>query len=446
MPTPTIGLAGARTETVLEVAIIAFLILLNGVFALSELAVVSSRRARLRVMAAAGRKGARRALELSSDPGRFLSTVQIGITLVGILAGAYSGATFGSELAFWLEARGVSDRVAEPLGFGIIVACLTYLSLIIGELVPKHLALRNAEGIACAVAPAMSLMSRIAAPLVWLLNISTRLVLRILGRTAEAEETVTEEEIKSLIAEAESAGVLEADEQRLLVGVMRLGDRSVKGVMTPRTEVSWLDLKSSDEETKRVLIETPHSMLPVGEGSPDAMVGIVQARDLLASVLQNQPLDIKKRMRPAAVVPDTMDALDVMAQLRTADVKMALVHDEYGHFEGLVTPADLLEAISGPTSGEDTGETQVVQRDDGSWLISGWMAVDEMADLLGIVLPAHRDYQTAAGFLLSHLQHLPKVGESVVALGWEFEVVDLDGRRIDRVIAKRLPSRARARF
>lgn len=446
MPTPTIGLDGARTETVLEVAIIAFLILLNGVFALSELAVVSSRRARLRVLAAAGRKGARRALELSTDPGRFLSTVQIGITLVGILAGAYSGATFGSDLSLWLETRGVSDRVAEPLGFGIIVAALTFLSLIIGELVPKHLALRKPEEIACAVAPAMTLMSRVAAPLVWLLNISTRLVLRILGRTAEAQETVTEEEIKSLIAEAESAGVLEADEQRLLVGVMRLGDRSVKGVMTPRTEVNWLDLNAGDEETKRVLIETPHSLLPVGEGSADAMVGVVQARDLLASVLQNQPLDIKKRMRPAAVVPDTMDALDVMAQLRAAEVKMALVHDEYGHFEGLVTPADLLEAISGPTSGEEAGETQVVQRDDGSWLISGWMAVDEMADLLGIVLPANRDYQTAAGFLLSHLQRLPKVGETVVALGWEFEVVDLDGRRIDRVIAKRLPSRVRAAY
>ena len=446
MATPTTGPCKARAEIVFEFAIIAFLILLNGVFALSELAVVSSRRARLRVLAAAGRKGARRALALSSDPGRFLSTVQIGITLVGILAGAYSGATFGNDLAQWLERRGVSDAVAEPLGFGIIVAGLTYLSLIIGELVPKHLALRNAEEIACAVAPAMTLMSRVGAPLVWLLNISTRLVLRVLGRTAEAEETVTEEEIKSLIAEAESAGVLEADEQRLLVGVMRLGDRSVKGVMTPRTEVSWLDLRASEEETKRVLIKTPHSMLPVGEGSADAMVGVVQARDLLASVLQNQPLDIKKRMRPAAVVPDTMDALDVMAQLRTAEVKMALVHDEYGHFEGLVTPADLLEAISGPTSGEDAGETQVVERDDGSWLISGWMAVDEMADLLRIVLPATRDYQTAAGFLLSHLQHLPKVGETVVALGWEFEVVDLDGRRIDRVIAKRLPLRPRAGY
>lgn len=430
-----------------ELAIIGFLILLNGVFALSELAVVSSRRARLRVLAAAGRKGARRALALSTDPGRFLSTVQIGITLVGILAGAYSGATFGTDLALWLETRGVPDRVAEPLGFGIIVAALTFLSLVIGELVPKHLALRKPEEIACAVAPAMTLMSRVAAPLVWLLNVSTRLVLRLLGRTAEAKETVTEEEIKSLIAEAESAGVLEADEQRLLVGVMRLGDRSVKGVMTPRTEVSWLDLTADETEIKRVLIETPHSLLPVGEGSADAVIGVVQARDLLASVLQNQPLDIRKRMRPAPVVPDSMDALDVMGQLRSAEVKMALVHDEYGHFEGLVTPADLLEAISGPTtSGEDAGETQVVQRDDGSWLISGWMAVDEMADLLGIVLPANRDYQTAAGFLLSHLQRLPKVGETVIAMGWEFEVVDLDGRRIDRVIAKRLPSRVRAGY
>ncbi len=429
-----------------EIAIIAFLILLNGVFALSELAVVSARRARLRVLANSGRKGARRALSLATNPGRFLSTVQIGITLVGILAGAYSGATLGGDLSDWLKDKGFASSVAEPLGFGLIVAIITYLSLIIGELVPKNLALRNAEAIACAVAPTMMMLSRIAAPLVWLLDMSTRAVLRVMGRTAESSEKVTEEEIKSLIAEAESAGVLEADEQRLIVGVLRLGDRSVKGVMTPRTEVNWVDITSSEDDIKKVLVETPHSLLPVGEGSADAMLGVIQARDVLAAMIKNQPFDIKTLMRTAPVIPDTMDALDVMTQLRAADIKMALVHDEYGHFEGLVTPADLLETIAGFTPTDDDQETPAVQREDGSWLISGWMPVDEMADLLGIALPDKRDYQTVAGFVLSHLQHLPKVGETTAALGWEFEVVDLDSRRIDKVLAKRLPPTSRARL
>ena len=429
----------------LEIAIITFLILLNSVLALSELAVVSARRARLRVFVNSRRKGARRALALATNPGRFLSTVQIGITLVGILAGAYSGATFGAQLAQWLEQQGVSDAMAEPLGFGIIVATITYLSLIIGELVPKRLALRNPEAIACAVAPAMTLLARVGAPVVWLLDISTMGVLRLLGSTSGFESKVTEEEIKSLIAEAESTGVLEADEQRLMVGVLRLGDRSVKGVMTPRREVRWLDLTAGEVEIKRVLTEMPHSLLPVGERSPDAMIGVVQARHLLASALQGRPLDIKAVMQTAPVVPDTMDALDVMAQLRTADVKMALVLDEYGHFEGLVTPADLLEAIAGFSPEEHTGEAGAVQREDGSWLISGWMAADEMADLLGIVLPDSRDYQTVAGFVLAHLQQLPSVGESTTALGWEFEVIDLDGRRVDKVLAKRLPPTSRVR-
>jgi putative hemolysin len=430
---------------VLEIAIITFLILLNGVLALSELAVVSARRARLRVLVGSGRKGARRALALATNPGRFLSTVQIGITLVGILAGAYSGATFGAQLAQWLEQQGLSNAVAEPIGFGIVVAALTYLSLIVGELVPKQLALRNPEAIACAVAPAMTLLSRIGAPLVWLLDMSSRAVLRLFGSSTGPESRVTEEEIKSLIAEAESAGILQADEQRLLVGVLRLGDRSVKGVMTPRTEVRWLDLTAAETEIKRVLTDTPHSLLPVGEGSPDALVGVVQARDLLAFALQGRPLDIKAVMRTAPVVPDTMDALDVMALLRDSEVKMALILDEYGHFEGLVTPADVLEAIVGVTSGEGAGEPGAVQREDGSWLLSGWLAADEMADLLGIVLPERRAYQTVAGFVLSHLQQLPKVGESTGALGWEFEVVDLDGRRIDKVLAKRLPPTSRVR-
>lgn len=429
----------------LEIAIIALLILLNGVFALSELAVVSARRARLQVLAAAGRRGAKRALALAANPGRFLSTVQIGITLIGILAGAYSGTTLGAAFAEWLERQDLSERVAEPLGFGLVVALITYLSLIIGELVPKRLALRNAEAIACAVAPAMTLMSRLAAPVVSLLDLSTGMILKLLGRTAAPESKVTEEEIKSLIAEAESSGVLEADEQRLMEGVLRLGDRSVKGVMTPRTEVRWIDVTADEAAIHKVLTDTPHSLLPVGEGSVDATIGVVQARELLASVLLGRPLDITALVRAAPIVPDTMDALDVMTRLSDAEVKVALVHDEYGHFEGLVTPADLLETIAGFSSDEDVTEPKFASREDGSWLLSGWMAADEMGDLLGITLPEHREYQTVAGFVLQHLQRLPKLGETTLASGWEFEVIDLDGRRIDKVLARRLPPTARAR-
>jgi putative hemolysin len=370
--------------------------------------------------------------------------VQIGITLIGILAGAYSGTIFGAMSAEWLEWHGLSPATAEPLGFGLVVALITYLSLIVGELVPKRLALRNAEAVACAVAPAMTVMSRVASPLVSFLDVSTRAVLGLFGVAGRPESRVTEEEIKSLIAEAESSGVLEADEQRLMEGVLRLGDRSVKAIMTPRTEVSWIDITADEAAVCKVLIETPHALHPVGEGSADRMIGVVQARQLLAASLLGRPLDIRSLMRTAPIIPDSMDALDVMIRLRDAEVKMALVHDEYGNFEGLVTPADLLETMAGFNAGTDAGEPKFVLREDGSWLLAGWMAADEMADLLDIVLPEHRDYQTVAGFVLQHLQRLPKLGEATLASGWEFEVIDLDGRRIDKVLARRLPPTSRA--
>jgi putative hemolysin len=431
---------------VLELAVIVFLILVNGVLALSELAVVSSRRSRLKALADQGRRGARRALALADDPGRFLSIVQIGITLIGILAGAYSGATFGSNLADWLMARGLPGGAAEPLGFALVVAVITYVSLVVGELVPKQLALRNSEAIACAVAPAMTWMSRIASPAVGLLDHSTRALLRLTGQRTETTSVVTEEEIKTLIAEAETAGVLEADERRMISGVLRLGDRPVKGVMTPRTEVDWLNLAADESVIRETLIRTPHSRLPAGEGSVDAMIGVVQTRDILGAVLSGKPLEPRSFVRRAPVIPDTLDALDVLTHLRDAEVPMALVHDEYGHFEGVVTRADLLEAIAGVFRADSEPlETRPIRRDDGSWLLSGWMPADEMADALGIVLPARRDYQTVAGFVLAHLQHLPEAGESCLALGWRFEVVDLDGRRIDKVLASRPPVTGRVR-
>jgi putative hemolysin len=423
---------------VTELFVVAVLILLNGLFALSELAVVSARHPRLKAMAAAGRKGARSALELAAEPGRFLSAVQIGITLIGIVNGAYSGEAFGGLAATALRQIGLQDNVAVPLGYGIVVAVITYLSVIVGELVPKTLALRNAEGIACAVAPAMKLFSRFAAPAVWLLDASTRAVFKLLGQSTTSESRVTDEEIRTLIAEAETAGVIEKGERQMIAGVMRLADRAVIGLMTPRTDVDWIDVTAAEADTKSRLITTPHSRLPVGEGSPDNMIGVVQTRELLATMLAGKPFDVSRHVRRAPIVPDTTDALDVLAILREAEVPMALVHDEYGHFEGLVTPADILEAIAGVFKSDTAGgEPYATERADGSWLFSGAMPVDEMADRIGIVLPEERGYTTVAGFVLAALQHLPKTGEHIETGGWRFEVVDLDGRRIDKVLAAR---------
>lgn len=422
-----------------ELFIVSALILLNGLFALSELAIVSSRHPRLKAMAASGRNGANRALALASDPGRFLSAVQIGITLTGIINGAYSGEAYGNQASDALRGIGVPDSVAGPLGYGAVIAIITYLSVIIGELVPKNLALRNAEGIACTVAPAMVLFSRIAYPAVWILDSSTRAVFRLFGQTTESENRITDEEIKTLMAEAETAGVIESDERKMIAGVMRLSDRAVIGLMTPRTDVDWIDVEASEADIKERLITTPHSRLPVGEGSADNLIGVVQTRELLASILTDKALDVRGHVRKAPIIPETTDALDVLDLLRRADVPMALIHNEYGNFEGLVTPADILEAIAGVFKSDATDtEPYATERDDGSWIISGGMPVDEMADTIGIVLPEKRSYETVAGFVLAHLQHLPQTGEHIEASGWRFEVVDLDGRRIDKILVQRI--------
>lgn len=429
----------------LELGIALFLIGLNGLFALSELAIVSARKARLKMMADNGRAGAGAALRLAEEPGRFLSTVQIGITLVGVLAGAFSGAALGAMLTDIMKAQGVPDTVAEPLGFGLVVAAITYLSVVVGELVPKHLALKNPEGIACAVAPLMALISRIAAPVVWLLDASTKLIFRLMGQSTESESAVTEEEIKTIVAEAETAGVIETGERKMIAGVLRLGDRAVRGVMTPRTDVDWIDINASQESIRHCLINSPHSRLPVAEGHPDNMLGVVQARELLAATLREEPLDIRAHIRKAPIIPDTLDALDALEVLREAEVPMALVHDEYGHFDGVVTPADILDAIAGAfRSDEHEEEPEAVMREDGSWLLAGWMPADEMADQLGISLPERRDYETVAGLVIGELQHMPETGEAVEALGWRFEVIDLDGRRIDKVLASRIEAREAA--
>lgn len=428
----------------LELLIVLALILLNGLFSLSELAIVSARRARLKAMASAGRRGAESALALASDPSRFLSAVQIGITLIGIVNGAYSGEAFGARASQALAGLGLSKAVAAPLGYGLVVVTITYLSVIIGELVPKTLALRDAERLACHVAPLMVAVAKMAAPAVWLLDTSTRLVFRLFRQSTEGRTRVTDEEIKALIAEAESAGVIESGEREMIAGVMRLADRSVVGVMTPRVEVEWLDITASTDEIRARLTTTPYSRLPVGEGSPDALIGVVQTRELLSAALLGQPIDVPLHLRNALIVPETISALDVVSALRDSEVPMVLVHDEYGHFEGLVTPANVLEAIAGVFRSDAGGtEPYAIARDDGSWLIAGMMPADEMAERLAISLPKRRDYTTVAGFMLANLQRVPKTGEHFNFAGWRFEVIDLDGRRIDKVLAIRHRQRRR---
>ncbi|MFV0922855.1 hemolysin family protein [Sphingomonas parapaucimobilis] len=420
----------------IDVLIILALVALNGAFAMSELAIVSSRRARLEAMARSGRKGAQAALTLAADPGKFLSTVQIGITLTGIIAGAYSGASLGTPTAARLEALGVAPATAATLGFALVIGLTTYASLILGELVPKQFALRKPEPIAAFVAVPMRWLAVGTAPIVWVLDSTSGVIFKLLGLNRDNEDQVTAEELHLIVAEASKSGVIEEHERSIISGVVRLADRPVREVMTPRTEIDWLDCTLDDAAIRAKLLESPRTRLPVGEGSIDAVVGVVQARDIAMALFRGESLDLKHLMRKAPVVIDRIDAMDVLLALRQAEVPMALIHDEYGHFEGIVTPSDLLAAIAGEfASDADPGEApSVVERDDGSLLVAGTMAADALADRLGIDLPDDRDYATVAGLALAVFRHLPGEGESFVEQGWRFEVVDLDGRRIDKLL------------
>jgi putative hemolysin len=426
----------------LEIAIVVVLIVVNGLLSMSELAIVSSRPARLAALVEKGVSGSRRALALASDPGKFLSTVQIGITLIGVLSGAFSGATLGQRLTQWLMELGVSKGLADTIGVGLVVGIITYASLIVGELVPKQIALRDPEAVAVKAAPAMVWMAKISLPLVWLLDRSGKGLLWLLGQRGEAGDRVSEDEIRTLVLEAENAGVLEPGEKEMIAGVMRLGDLPVGAVMTPRHEVSYVDLSDSPEEIYAALLKSNHSRQVVFDGDRDTALGIVQAKDLLDLYLAAGMPDIRALVRDAPVIPEAVDARDVVAILRDSAVHLGLVYDEYGTFQGVVTSFDILEAIVGAFHTEEgPAEPAYVRRDDGSYLISGWMPAVQFADLLGIPLPSTRPYQTAAGFLLHEFGAIPTVGDKIRAHGWEFEIVDLDGRRIDKVLASRVDDR-----
>lgn len=420
---------------VFEVVLILIMVCLNGLLAMSELAIVSSNTARLRVQADRGNRGAHTALKLAGDPGRFLSTVQIGITLVGVLAGAVSGATIGSRLAEILPGLGVPPAFAQQAGVGFVVVVVTYLSLIIGELVPKQIALATPEKVAARVAPAMLILSRLASPAVWLLDHSSKLMLRLIGHSGRRQTQVSDEDIRQMLSEAAGAGVIHRAEKELIGGVMRFSDRKARGLMTPRHEVEIAESGETRAEILARYAKSNHSRLPLRHTWQDDIVGILHIRDLLET--SDTDFDPLALARPALVIQDNLPALQVVDRLRNSSCHLLLVYDGYGHFEGIVTPMDVLGAIAGGFDERDEDEPKMVKREDGSVLVAGWMPVDEFAEHFGLPFPDKGSFETVAGLVLHLAGEIPKTGESVELDGWQIEITDMDGPRIDKVLVVR---------
>lgn len=421
-----------------ELLVIVLLILLNGVFAMSELALVSARRARLAVLERKGVPGAAMARTLAEDPQRFLPTVQVGITMVSILAGVFGGARVTTELAAWLGGFQILASFAESLALGLVVVAISYLTLVVGELVPKQLALRRPEAIAAVIARPVALLARFARPAVWLLGISSGLILRLMGLHRAPAQTVTEEELKALLAEGAQAGVLEHEERDMIERVLRLADKPVRAIMTPRTDLAWIDRSDSPAEIIASLKAATHSRFVVCDGSIDNVIGVVRAKVLLDSMLNGAALDLEGSVRQAIVVPDTVSALDALGRLKADPLGIALVMDEYGSFEGVVTAADLLQAIVGDATDAATEGGEGAESAETALLLDGMMPVDELKARLDLPeLPAEGSYHTLAGLLLALLRRLPRTGDKIVFAGWRFEVTEMEGRRVASVRASR---------
>jgi putative hemolysin len=426
----------ARMEMAAELIVILLLIVLNGAFALSELALVSANRARLAVLERKGVAGAARARLLTEDPQRFLPTVQVGITLVGILAGVFGGAHVAADLTPLLSRMPLLGHIAGSLSLGLVVLVITYLTLVLGELVPKQLALREPERIAVAVAGPLDATARLVAPFVWALGRSSALVLRLLGAHRPLPQTVTEEELKALLAEGEQSGVLETGERDMIERVLRLADKPVRAIMTPRTEIAWIDRNDPPRDIAAELKSAPHSRFVVCDGAIDNVVGVVQAKDLLDRILDGKELSIAQALRQPIVLPDAVSALDALERLKSDPLGLALVYDEYGSFEGMVTPADVLEAIVGEAPAEASAQGEAPP--PGELMLDGMTPVDEVKERLQLPdLPAEGTYHTLAGLVLALLRRVPRLGDRIAFGGWLFEVVAMDGRRVERVRASR---------
>jgi putative hemolysin len=425
--------------TALLIALIILLALLNGAFAMGEMALVSARRARLTVLEGKHVHGARIARELAEDPQRFLPTVQVGVTLVGILSGTFGGARIAGAVAPFIAHIPYLAQAATGIALALTVLGITFLTLVLGELVPKRLALRSPERIAARLAPSVALLARISAPLVWLLGRSSDLVLRLIGHGEHAREDVTEDELRALLAEGTQAGVLETGERDMIERVLRLADKPVRAIMTPRNELVWIDRTDPRREIADTLKAAPHSRFVVCDGSIDNVVGVVQAKDILDRILDGKDLSIAAALRQPMVVPDTISALDALERLKSDSLGLALVIDEYGSFEGVVTAADVLEAIIGDLAEPGYGTpSQAADQVGGEMMMDGMTPVDELkARLMLPDLPAEGSYHTLGGLILALLQRVPHAGDRIVFGGWLFEVLEMDGRRVVKVRAGR---------
>ncbi|MEJ2709973.1 MAG: hemolysin family protein [Anaerolineales bacterium] len=430
-------------NAVIEIVVIFLLILVNGLLAMAEIAIVSSRKVRLQQRAEEGDERSGSALELAREPDDFLSTVQVGITLVGVLTGAFGGATVADKLAVGIQDIPALAPYSHAIALVTVVLVITYFSLVLGELVPKRLALYNPERIAAMVAGPMRALSKVALPLVRLLSASTRVILRLLGVKPSQEPPITEEEVKVMLDVGTQAGVFEEVEQELVARVFRLGDRTVDSLMTPRTEIIWLDLEDPSEVNRRKITESPYSRLPVAVGDLDHMQGIIQAKSLLARCMAGEDFNLRAALAPPQYVPESMPAFRMLEFFRTSRVHIALVIDEFGGLQGLVTLSDILEAIVGDMLLKGKAdEFEIVQREDGSWLLDGLLPVDEFMDLLNIShLPdgEQSNYQTVGGFVMSYLGRIPKAGDSFDWNDLHLEVMDMDGFRVDKVLVSPLP-------
>lgn len=425
----------------MEIAILFGLILLNGAFAMSEIALITARRARLQKLAEAGDGAANAAMKLGEDPNQFLSTVQIGITSIGILNGIVGEATLAEPFGVWLQGFGISSPLAGYLATGLVVVSVTYFTIVLGELVPKRLGQISPEPVARLVARPMLWLAAITKPFVRFLSGSTQLVLRILGVKERGEQSVTQEEINLMLAEGSESGVIEQHEHQMVRNVFRLDDRQIASLMVPRGEIIYFDVEEPLEENLKRLEQSDHSRFPVLRGGWDNVLGVATARELLAQALRGEKPKLAEHLQPAIFLPESLTGMELLENFKNSGVHLAFIVDEYGEVQGIVTLQDVMEAITGEFKSHRAEDQWAVQREDGSWLLDGLIPIPELKDRLGLNQVPEEDrgrYNTLSGMVMLLLGRLPQTSDRCEWEGWIFEIVDLDGKRIDKVLATAL--------
>lgn len=426
----------------MEIFILVGLIVLNGLFAMSEIAIVTARKSRLTAMAHSGSSTAKAALKLAEDPTQFLSTVQIGITSIGILNGIFGESILAEPLSLWLQSFGISAEITSVVSTVLVVIIVTYVSIVIGELVPKRIGQISAETIACLVSKPMTILAIATKPFVWMLSGSTHSLMRALGFNHQMEDNVTHEDIQAMLQEGSSAGVIEHNEHAMVKNVFRLDERSISSLMVPRSDIVFLDVSESLEDNLRVVMQAPHSRFPVCRNNLDDIVGVVSAKQLLAQSISGKEIHIASLVKPCNYVPDSLSGMELLEHFRTSGSQMVFVVDEYGDLKGMVTLQDMMDALTGEFAQDDEDDQMVIRRQDGSLLLDGLIPIIDLKDALDIRKLQDEEegrYQTLNGLLMYELGKIPQTADIVEIAGWRLEIVDMDGKRVDKVLAQKIP-------